>query len=84
MLQVTAKCLASNVASDMTPAAGVLGAVVTHSEAARELVYAARPVVLPNLLNALTVNSPSLTAAVVGRHAPCLVTKPARLHDFRA
>ena len=86
---MTAKCLASNVASDMTPAAGVLGAIVNHSEAARELIFAARPAVLPNLLNALTLNSPSLTAAVVGTHASCCATmltdlsiSPKRAHSI--
>ena len=66
MVQVTAKCLASNVLGDMTPAAGVLSCLANHSEAARELVFAARPGVLPNLLSALALGSPSLTAAAMG------------------
>lgn len=67
-LQITAKCLASNVVGDMTPAAGVLSCIINHSEAARELVFSARPAVLPTLLNALSLGSPSLTAAAIGKH----------------
>ncbi|KAL0037308.1 hypothetical protein WJX79_000973 [Trebouxia sp. C0005] len=63
---ITAKCLASNVVGDMTPAAGVLSCISNHSEAARELVFSARPAVLPTLLNALSLGSPSLTAAAIG------------------
>ena len=50
----------------MTPAAGVLTCIAAHSEAARELVFAARPAVLPHLLNALSLGSPSLTASAIG------------------
>ena len=50
----------------MTPAAGVLSCIANHSEAARELVFAARPAVLPHLLNALSLGSPSLNASAVG------------------
>jgi len=67
-LQVTAKCLASNVIGDMTPAAGVLSCISNHSEAGRELVFSARPAVLPMLLNALSLGSPSLTAAAIGKY----------------
>ena len=68
MLQVAVKIIASGVLGDMTPACGVLNCIAGHSEAARELVFAARPAVVPNLLNALTLGSPSLSAAAVGQH----------------
>lgn len=68
MSQATAKCIASGVIGDMTPAAGVLACIASHSEAARELVFAARPAVLPNLLNALSFGSPSLIASAIGRN----------------
>lgn len=67
--QATAKCLASNVIGDMTPAAGVLSCITNHSEAARELVFAAKPAVLPSLLAALSLGSPSLTASVIGKRS---------------
>ena len=65
--QVTVKNIASGVVGDMTPACGVLGCIASHSEAARELIFAARPAVVPHLLNALSLGSPSLTAAAVGK-----------------
>lgn len=68
--------MASGVIGDMTPAAGVLSCIAAHSEAARELVFAARPAVLPHLLNALSAGSPSLTASAIGAQA--LTTKHAQ------
>lgn len=65
-LQVTVKNIASGALGDMTPSCGVLSCIASHSEAARELIFAARPAVLPHLLNALSLGSPSLTAAAVG------------------
>ena len=73
LLQATVKCLASGVGGEMTPAAGVLTCIASHSEAARELIFAAKPAVLPNLLNALAMKSPSLAAAAVGK--PSSVTE---------
>ena len=74
----------------MTPAAGVLSCIAAHSEAARELVFAARPAVLPPLLNALSLGSPSLTASAVGaqpldtpQHPSTPLTNPQPLKPFQ-
>ncbi|KAL3157959.1 hypothetical protein ABBQ32_012360 [Trebouxia sp. C0010 RCD-2024] len=81
---VTVKCIASGVVGDVTPAAGVLSCIAAHSEAARELIFAARPAVLPHLLNALSLGSPSLNASAIGALKVLATAEDSRPRVLRA